>query len=167
MLSRLLLRFSFVRELQQRLSEAEIQLKNFQTLAKELDESLAQCRLDVSGARQSLVRAEADIEYWKAKSDSWETEYKHANADGIHSREVTADFISQLRFGVKIYDKAPALPERRPEDFKPILKQKQQARDVVRQAERQFDKDLAAYYKRANQPPDIGVPYQDVKEPAA
>lgn len=164
MLLRFLLLFQYVRDLVAQTEDYKVQVEGYISLVQELQASLTQCRAEIAQARRDLEHAHTDVEYWKAKSESWEQEYKAANADGIHSREVTADFVSQLRFGVKIYDKAPTLPEKRPEDFKPILKQRVQARAKVQEAERQFAQDLAAYAKRRATPPDVGISgdYSDV-----
>lgn len=62
-----------------------------------------------------------------------------ARKSEVHSTQVVADFVSQLKYGRKIYDHVPELPETAPEiPFEGIRKSRPQARDLVAQAEREF-----------------------------
>lgn len=57
----------------------------------------------------------------------------------IKATETVADFGFQLKYGRKLFDHVPELPETAPEiPFEGIRKSRPQARDLVAQAEREF-----------------------------
>lgn len=57
----------------------------------------------------------------------------------IKATETVADFGFQLKYGRKLFDHVPELPESAPEiPFEGIRKSRPQARDLVAQAEREF-----------------------------
>jgi hypothetical protein len=99
---------------------------------------------DLNVLRSRMEASDRERDFWHSKSEHWEAAFQAANADAIKARETVADFISQLRFGRRIFEHAPALPEKKPAD-QPIQKQRVQARVMVQQAEAQFQKDLADY----------------------
>lgn len=147
MLKFILRLFPYVQGLERSVAQASADLMGQTTLAKELETSLAHCRLELAQARALLAKSEADAEYWRHRSDVLDGKLDTAVAETRNSVEVVADWVALSRFGRTIYGKAPALPERRPEEMKPIPKHRVQARAVVQEQERQYARDMQARWE--------------------
>jgi hypothetical protein len=103
--------------------------------------------VDVGHQREARIAAlEADLALWRAKAEHWQQQYETANTDAIRARETVADWIAQRTFGKSIFGQAPALPER-PAHPEPLRKGRVQARTLVQQADRLFEREYQNYMR--------------------
>lgn len=94
-------------------------------------------------ASSARIEAEDQVRFLQAKLADVERQLIAAQADAINSVKLVADWASQQLTGKRIYFAAPELPEEEPnsETLRPV---KRLARDVVAQAEREFEAAFSA-----------------------
>jgi hypothetical protein len=85
-----------------------------------------------------LQVAREQEQFWKERHRDLEAKYEEANQGRIKSTETVADWMSQMRFGRKIYEHAPALPEKTASELQPIMKTRVQARMRVQERENEY-----------------------------
>jgi septation ring formation regulator EzrA len=99
-----------------------------------------------NGVAAQLVSAQDELRSLREKLATAEAELRESRADGLAAREMVANFLSQRVFGDRVFG-APRLPET-PQD-KELLdsyntrQRGARARDLVRDAERAFQAQLA------------------------
>jgi chromosome segregation ATPase len=112
-----------------------------------LEAQLARGNAETSRLEDALAEVKQEVAFWRGRTREWETRFLEADADAKKQREMVADFLSQLRFGRRIYAQSPALPEKLSEEMEPVARRRVQARVLVQQAEAQFRRDCQAYVK--------------------
>jgi hypothetical protein len=128
-------------------------LPAFRSLEKERDEAVSEwnrlfeeekkLREERDNHRALLNASQERETYWKEHAAATEKKLDEMTAARIKSVELVADFQSQLRFGTRIFNHAPALPEK-PMNFQPIMKSRVQARPEIQKAERKVEQDIFA-----------------------
>lgn len=99
-------------------------------------------------ALQDRVRLlEAQLEY---ERDS----RRRAEAEARESTRKLTDFLAQQMFGRPIYGEAPTLPEKPFVNPEPITPRRRQARDIVREAEEEFERQLKNANRSAKPAPE-------------
>jgi hypothetical protein len=95
-------------------------------------------RLIAEVQRQAGLRQAADeeIRYLRATCDHLRDELDESRKDGLHSRELVADWLAQRTFGFGIYAQGIPLPAQSPEPV--TVPRKMNGRQMVQQAEREF-----------------------------
>jgi chromosome segregation ATPase len=144
----------YIRELLDRLTQAESKAELLDRRNADLDRSQRELATERAAREDADTRftelfdqhqaAIDERRYWKQRAEHYEEQYQQANGKAIEAVEKVADWEAQRMFGRKIFDHSPALPERA-NIPKPVTKGRVQARIVVQQAERQFEKALAEH----------------------
>lgn len=75
----------------------------------------------------------------------------------IKSTQTVADFVSQMKYGKKIYDHVPELPDLTANVPEMVRVGKQQASDVVKEAERKFVEAMRLQNQHQDQPQSIAA----------
>lgn len=123
----------------------------YRSLEIELDRVLAlarECQNRLSVEATLCAERTQELVLCRAKAQEWEERYFAANADAQKARETVADFVSQLRFGRRIFEHAPAIPPQNSDEMKPVPKRRVQARTLVQQYEREYEAATAEYLSR-------------------
>lgn len=91
-------------------------------------------------ARNGMLLCELEEHLAKANARNAELmdRLDEARKGHIKATETVADFVAQLRYGRKIFDHVPELPDMNKELPQPQRKLKPQASDLVHEAERAF-----------------------------
>ncbi len=104
----------------------------------ELDDLSAKLR----EAADARVRAEDESIYWRQRADDLEEQLLESHKREIEVREMITDFISQQRWGIKVFSRAPQLPAE-PATPAPIPTRRVQARHLVNRMNRERLQQLA------------------------
>ncbi len=86
-------------------------------------------------AAEARVRAEDESIYWRQKADDQETQLVASHKRELEVREMITDFISQQRWGISVFNRAPQLPAE-PATPAPVPNRRVQARHIVNQMNR-------------------------------